>query len=292
MKVIQYYFLGCILTLLATKSFAQQVPAQNQFYVNPYIYNPAYVGGGNETILHTAFKSQWLGVEGAPFIGSATYQQSVNEKLKLGGFINAISEGPYNSYNLFATVGYSLKISEQYDQSIHFGLSVGLLFSTVNLNKFDDPSDPAVANTTSTFLPDGAVGISYSIANFKVGFALPRFAESSIFGGEGGDDIAPLNQMIYSLSYNYVLAKSNLALEPYLLYHVNNNLGNQLEGNVRIIYNNNIWLSAGYRQQYGTNLGLGAQLMDRYGLGYFYTLTAGRSRLPADSHELILSIVF
>ena len=45
-----------------------------QFYANPYLFNPAYVGINNQTELNLSYRQQWIGFKDAPVITGLNLQ--------------------------------------------------------------------------------------------------------------------------------------------------------------------------------------------------------------------------
>ena len=55
-----------ILVLCSFSGFAQQPIIFNQFYMNPYLYNPAYAGVEGHSVFYGLYQQQWSGINGAP----------------------------------------------------------------------------------------------------------------------------------------------------------------------------------------------------------------------------------
>ncbi len=296
MKTYIYtFFLAFIISLSAAPVSAQLLPVQNQFFVNPYVYNAAFATEAESANLYVAGKKQWLGVEGSPTIASVSYTHPLTSKMSLGGFVNNITEGPFNNLTALFTAGYDLQLSKQLDQHLYFGLSVGFNWNNLNTNKFDDPNDPAIANyTTSGINLEGAIGLVYSVEKLRVGISLPRINNAAFFANESGSvsTIEPLSRLIGSVSYTFEFEPSMIALTPYVLYHYNKRFDGQLEGMLQAAYNNKIRAGLGYRQNYGINCLIGANIGAMFNLNYIYTFTSSESDLLQDSHELVLGLRF
>lgn len=279
-----------ILIFCCSYVFAQTIPVQNMYFVNQYIYNPASLGKSDTDQFFASFKKQWIGVDGSPTIASLTYEKIFDERVSFGGTMNVLSEGPFNSVNALASASYELPISDFKNQKLRFGLSLGVNWNYVNVNRFDDPSDPALGNYTgSSILIDGAFGFSYTYDQIEVGFSSPRLSESGWFVQEpdGSTGYAPLDRLIFSGSYKYYTMGSKLELQPFILFHYDEYFQNQLEGMLLAKYNDLVQVGAGYRQHYGANFMIGLELGEQFNFNYFYTLSSANTALPQDSHELV-----
>ena len=73
------------LTLLSFQSFAQQDPQFTQYMYNMSVINPAYATS-EAAILNMGglYRTQWVGLKGAPKTGTFFAHTPVNDKIELG----------------------------------------------------------------------------------------------------------------------------------------------------------------------------------------------------------------
>ncbi len=78
-------FVGVFFWLCFTELHAQNYPVYNNFYVNPFLYNPAEALTEYSTI-YALHRQQWTNVEGAPVLSTLTFTTLLNEsRAGLGG---------------------------------------------------------------------------------------------------------------------------------------------------------------------------------------------------------------
>ena len=73
------------ITLVSLQSFGQQDPQFTQYMYNMSVINPAYATA-DEGILNLGghYRTQWVGLEGAPKTGSFFAHTPINNKIELG----------------------------------------------------------------------------------------------------------------------------------------------------------------------------------------------------------------
>ena len=62
-----------VLISLSLTGFSQQPQVYNQFFMNPYIYNPAYAGVEGHAAIFVMYRDQWTQIESAPKISHASF---------------------------------------------------------------------------------------------------------------------------------------------------------------------------------------------------------------------------
>ncbi|MDX2306280.1 MAG: PorP/SprF family type IX secretion system membrane protein [Microscillaceae bacterium] len=275
--------------LCCSLSQAQVVPLQNQFVVNPYMYNPAWAGNSDYMQFHGGFKKQWLGIEGSPSVATLSFEAPLNESLNLGANLINVTEGPWNYLNAQFGASYQIPLGYAGDHILRFGMSLGFRYSLFNINELDDPDDPALAGMPeSTFTPDGSFGLAYQFRNLQVGVSMPRFTEAIPLSSE--ITITPWYHLIGSASYKFDIGISGWAITPTLVYHREQEIEDQIEGFLKVSYQDKYWGGGSYRQDYGVTAFLGAEINEMFSLNYFYTFGNLSSPVANQSHELTLRV--
>lgn len=134
-------------------SFSQQIPQYSQFMVNPYLVNPALAGAENFIDIKLGYRSQWVGLDGAPstFYASAhtpigkaqvaqTHKGDYHNWHGVGGFVYQDQIGPWSTTSMNANYAYNLKVTNGGGYNTHhkdgMRLSVGT-FLGYSINKVD-----------------------------------------------------------------------------------------------------------------------------------------------------------
>ncbi|MEM9897415.1 MAG: PorP/SprF family type IX secretion system membrane protein [Bacteroidota bacterium] len=267
-----------VVTVLGVK--AQQFGIENQYFLNPWVYNPAQFDA-QQTVLSLSHRNQWAGLEGTPTITRLAFQNYNVGQAYFGLSLVYFSDGPFDTYESLASFGYKAQFSEV--TSLNFGLSLGYGSRNINLNELTDPSD--VDFTDASFL-QGNFGIHLKIGKASIGASIPRLLDESITANEFVGISSP---QLFLFSGSYMLeASANISIEPQLLYHINNNLNTkQFEVIGTAYYNDRIWAGAMFRQEFGASAHVGLNI-DKYDFGYIYSLGAVGANIQQASHEIVL----
>jgi len=287
-QLICLVFLGQLVTNIAQ---AQVATIQNQYYLNPYIYNPALLGSNDHTQLFLGVKKQWTGVEGAPTVATFTYEKPLENRASIGGRLVNVSEGPINSLSAQATLGYRLEVGlESY---LNFGMSLGFIYNAFNANALDAANDPLVQEQNNgVFNFDGGVGFSYHSGGLQLGLALPQFAAPRPFANNNDPqtNYSPWDYLIGSIVYK-LEPDLDWELVPMFLYHVQKGFNHQWEVALKTIYQKKVTIGGMYRQNAGLTAFAGFNLSDSFGFHYLYSFSSPTAQLPNDSHELVLRLI-
>ena len=139
-------------TLFCSVVLAQQESQYTQYMYNTMLFNPGYTGSREVGSFFGMFRTQWVGIKGAPTNGSISYHQPMENlrNVGLGGSIFRESIGPQKQTELAVDVSYTLNFE---NSKLAFGLvGSGSLFQIDydELRKQDN-TDVTLAGTESVF---------------------------------------------------------------------------------------------------------------------------------------------
>lgn len=276
-------------------SNAQQTPIYSQFFLNPYVYNPAFAGQNDRSVAFLSYRKQWIGIDGAPETSTLSFHTPAKRNIALGGLVYYDKRGLLKSTTISLSFTYKAFLSEQ--QFISFGLSGGVSMNNIQLDNINDPailSDPALFDLVDNNLsPNASFGLRYHVKGFNLGFSLPSLFKREVVGVEQFTtvELDPIKNYTIMGSYKFPLGNGSLELEPHVLYRVTETLPNQWEVLTVLHLRDLIWIGGSYRQEYGATALLGMNIKDMFSVGYAYefasTLVDG---LPDGTHEIQLRI--
>ncbi len=282
-----------ILVLCSFSGFAQQPIVFNQFYMNPYLYNPAYAGVEGHSVFYGLYQQQWSGINGAPTTMHGSFHAPLPGGIGIGFSGYNIEQGGLLSTTAGkASVSYLLTLDLKHN--IRFGLSVGGGSQMLDYGDLDDPFDPAyanIANNSAFGLAD--FGLTYHAGHFNFGFSIPNLISYDKFIDNDSSNpirIKPLDNLMLQTYFRGHLS-DNIAIEPHLVYRYNNYGTSQLEGTLLLHLFHVIWVSGTYREDMNIIGTAGVKLKGRFGLGYSYE--TGNLNIMNDlgpSHEIHLGI--
>ncbi len=298
--MIKRLLTSIIVTLGLLSVLHAQTPGHRpyrQFYANPYLFNPAYVGINNQTELNLSYRQQWVGFKDAPVITGLNLQLPANNRVAIGFNLASDKQVLLRNSTFMATFGYVVPIAE--NQSLRFGLSGGVGMNNIDMSAEElNANDPAVINASNNnFYVDGNVGVVYTHSGLKLGFAFTELFESNSFNHDTFSKFAfsNLRNRLYSMSYRFnVGVMQNFAIEPYVLYRQSaDGLQDAWEAASVVYYKDKFWTGAGYNQNNGLALFLGMNLKDKLKVNYSYEFPPFKSGVTATSaHELHLTLSF
>ncbi len=259
---------------------AQQPQVYNQFFMNPYVYNPAYAGVEGHTALFLMYRQQWTNIQGAPQTSHASFHVPLQGGIALGATSFNVTQGLLSTSAGKVSVGYLLNVDRTH--FVRLGFSIGGGINSVNITKFDSPDDPAFNNflDQNSFLI-GDFGVTYHFGHFNAGFAIPNlFTYDVVTQTEVAPiKVTPLDNVLFKMNYRGHIS-DNFAIEPHFIYRFSEVVPHQFEGALIAHLKHIVWVGAAYRQDDGI-IGLtGAKVKEKIGIGFAYEL--GNSNISTE----------
>ncbi len=276
--------------------FAQQLPHFSQYYLNDYLINPAVAGTRPYFEGKSAHRYQWEGITDAP----RTYTLSAhgptkNQKMGLGGYLFTDHVGPTRRTGFNLSYAYHLKINESLNLSL--GLSAGVLQfmidgSKITLRESDD--DIITNGVQSVLLPDAGFGFYLYHEKYYFGFSSPQLLNSRVtFFKDGRNPEGTLpSHFFVNGGYRFVLDE-DFTIEPSVFVKYVKPAPVQMEGTLRIIYQDKLWLSGTYRDKDAITASLGYLINNSFTIAYAYDFTTTNLKnYSTGTHELMVGVRF
>ena len=310
MRYFFNYTIGLLLSVCCVPVHAQNYPVYNNFFVNPFLYNPAEALTEYTTI-YALHRQQWMNVEGSPVTSGLTFTTLLNEsRAGLGGKITSYRRGLLNTTDFSLTYAYGIPTGQK--NWLFFGLSGGAISNSIDLTKVSDPNDPAIATyLANNIQPAASFGMLYrSGSGLNIGVSLPQLFPS-VFNSDASFSeltVSPTDNVFFTIYYKRKVESKIVSrnkgglkqkvrtqeaiapLEFYLNYKYSKYGNSQFEFLAKLNLTQNFWLGGSYRLPYGFtgNLGINVQ---RFTFGYSYE----PGNQPADgfsqgTHEVILGL--
>ncbi len=266
-------FLLAVLVFAPFFCISQQPQVYNQFFMNPYIYNPAYAGVEGHATFFVSYRDQWTNIESAPQLTDVSFHVPLKGGIALGGAAFNISQGLLNTSAAKVTGAYLINIDKTH--FLRFGMSIGAGINSVNLNELaDGADDPAIAGflDQSSFLL-GDFGVTYHFGHFNVGMALPNlFSYNPITQTEfSSPEFSPTDNILFKANYRGHIS-DDFAFEPHIIYRYSNVIPHQYEAVLIAHLYHIVWVGGSYRQDSGIIALAGTKIKESFGLGLSYEL--------------------
>jgi type IX secretion system PorP/SprF family membrane protein len=274
--IVLLAIIGCCLS----KVNAQNYPVYGNYYLNPYLYNPAEAATEN-TYLFLDYKRQWLGFEGAPALGTASFNTLLDHKRAgIGAKLSNYKRGILSTTDISLSYCYGLLLNKQ-KSTFFFGMSAGSITASVDKSKVStgDLTDVVLQNFgQNNIQPTANFGMLLRTSKgLNFGLVIPQlfapdFDQQSNYGATR---VSPTDNIILSFYYKKIVdgklvnrkkrgirakvktADAAAPIELYTLYKYSAYGTSQAEATVKINFSPNLWLAGGYRQSYGFTAGGG-----------------------------------
>ncbi len=286
-RVVAFLLTLCPLILNAQTDIQLSHQLFNRVY-----YNPAAAGASQYINGSLIARQQWTGFSGAPktiVFSTDGYLPKIKSGLGVSAVVDKL--GIENSINVNFAYSYHIRLAAKTNLSL--GLSVGILYRSVDKDKaiFADPSDPNVGlylQDDSKIEPDFNFGIELNHENFTFGAAVTHLSNPSI---TKKDLVSGRHFYLYG-RYRIELTE-DWDLVPTLAAQ-NNNKSFQMEANAMAFYKKRYWAGASYRvndELKGESVVamVGLYIIDFLKLGYAYDINVGDiGSYSSGSHEIML----
>lgn len=289
-QIITYGSFAVLYLLLIGGVHAQQDPQYTQYMYNTMTINPAYTGSPGTLQANLLYRSQWVGVEGAPETQSfGIHSPLANEKLAVG--LNVVNDNIGPSSELFFSGNFSYTIQTSYNTKLAFGVKAGLKVLNIDFSEgiFYDETDILLSNNVQNkILPTVGAGMYYYSDKWYVGLSVPNFFRSDYY-----DDIEEAvlsNRLHYYVIGGYVFNLSdNLKFKPAALAKIVSGAPISFDISANFLFQEMFTFGVSYRYDDSVNALIGLQVFDSFFVGYSYDYTTTDFRKYNDgSHEIIL----
>ena len=292
MRHFKWFILSLI--LLPSLTRAQDHANFTQFFLNPYLLNPSYVGVDGQPALSIIYRKQWMTIDGAPTLANFTFHTPVSPRVSFGFSLTNDTKGLLNNSSALLTFGYNIPVAEH--SFIRFGISGGGTWNTLDMNKLESlNSDPALVNILeSNASITGNAGISFHIKSFQLGASMPTMFSPSYMSRDAFNitEIKPFQSIIINASNRFYFSDDKHVFEPYALYRISADLPPQFEFAGILHLNHLIWLGASYKQDFGISALGGIKLKNSLAIGASFSLeNSGTNELNSPTFEISLNLL-
>jgi len=311
------YGLLLLLLLSISNGYAQQTIQFSQYVFNGLAVNPAYAGYKEDWTASLSFRSQWVGIDGAPRTGTASFDgltRNPNKKVGLGFVATTDRLGAQNTSSVYGNYAYRLQLDDEDTKRLSFGLGFGVTQYNLDGTKFNptDPGDGVIPlGNQSKLTPDFRFGVYYYTPKFYLGASV-----LDLLSGLGKDTVTSdsykvLRQVrhLYLTGGLMLPLSESLDLKPTFMLKEDFKGPTNLDLNAFLLINKTVWLGASYRT--GVKLWKKSNLQrdldqsdaisgivefyitDRFRVGYSYDYTTSKlANYQQGSHEISVSISF
>lgn len=286
-----------LLTVAVTVSYGQQEAMYSQYMFNTLAINPAYAGSRNLTSATILYRSQWVGIEGAPKTATFTIDAPVNNK-KVGLGLQIFSDkiGIVNTTGAYASYAYRLRMEKG---TLSFGLQGGASqyradFTSVQLNS-GSAFDPSFQQNVNKVLMNFGAGIYYNSDRFYMGLSSPQLLNNKLTDFNVESDNSFRGQalhLFFATGYVFPLGE-DFDLKPSVLIKGVQGAPIEADLNATLWIKNTIAFGAQYRTKADIAALVEFQVSPQIRLGYSYDRSVTKLvNFNSGSHEIMLRYEF
>ena len=286
--------------IMASGVNAQQDAQYTQYMYNTLSVNPAYAGSRGQLRFAGLYRSQWVGLDGAPETFTINLHSPIrNSRLGYGVSIvnDNIGDGVVQETYLDAVVSYTIDLAM--DAKLSFGLKAGGNMLSLDFNGLRNFDQEVVNqnNIDNRFTPNFGLGVYYHTDKFYAGLSAPNVLESEYFdndnSGDGVNFLSAERMNIYLITGYVFDIGADLQFKPALLTKAVSGAPLQVDLSASFLFANKFSFGAAYRWDAAVSGLVGFQVTDQIMLGLAYdreTTELGGTQFNDGSFEVFLRL--
>ncbi|WP_317045760.1 PorP/SprF family type IX secretion system membrane protein [Hanstruepera ponticola] len=285
-----------ILVFVLSVSFtqAQQDPQYTQYMYNMNVVNPAYAGSYDGIAVGALYRSQWVGLDGAPNTGTLAVHAPVGRRVGLGfSFIND-EIGPVRENNAYADFSYTLPIGN--DNKLAFGVKAGATFHKIGLIGLDviDANDPFLQENVDAVTPNVGAGVYFYKPNeYYISVSMPNMLNSVHLDATNGTKVGSETQHLFAAAGYVFNLSDNFALKPHGLLKVAFDAPVSFDLNANLFMYNIVEVGVGYRLEDSFSGMINFMVAPNLRIGYAYdSIRSDLNIATTSSHEIFINFDF
>ena len=289
MKINFKYVLIVVFFIICFTSIAQQDPQFTQYMYNTMAVNPGYTGSRGHLSLIGVYRTQWVGLEGAPTTQSLAIHGPLGRNVGLGFSVINDQLGPANEIFVDGNFSYTLRFKK--NRRLSFGFKVGIRNLNIDFSKgiLNEGGDPIFGqNINNRHLGTIGAGLYYHTNKGYFGLSIPNFLTTKQY-----DDLEAsiaVEEIHYFLIGGYVFnLNSNLKFKPSTFVKAVPGAPLIFDVSANFLINEKFTAGLSYRWDDSISALVGLQISKRLDIGYAYDYTTTEIRnFNNGSHEIFL----
>lgn len=280
-----------ILTMLSVfGAIAQQDPQYTQYMYNTLSVNSAYAGSLGHLAITGIYRTQWVGLEGAPNTQSFTLDTPLGKNVGLG--LSVVSEeiGPSEEQYLDANFSYTIPSGQTHKLS--FGIKGGGRVINIDWTKgsYRDPDVQFRENITNKFLPVVGAGLYWHGERDYIGLAVPNFMTRERYNYDDiADDLVNERMHLYLIGGIVFDLSAHTKFKPAAMVKYVAGAPLIADFSANFMFNNCVTLGVSYRTADSVSALASLQITPQFLVGYAYDYTTTElQNYNSGTHEIML----
>ena len=299
-SVIMRTLLFSAITLTTLSAFSQQDPIFSQYMFNPFVVNPAYAGSRDAVSTVLLYRTQWVGVNGAPTTGSLSMHAPVKATSMAWG-VNIMSDqiGPTSTTFVQGTYAYRLRLLGGRLAMAVRGGYFSSVYDKSTLDFDDDSDNKNEGGAIRAGVPNFDFGLYYHTPVFFLGIASthinqPSFKFSDQMSLNGGTNNFEINMQPHLvLSSGFVFnVNDGLKFKPSVYAKVMQNAPLNVDVNLSLLIKKKVWLGISYSSDGSVAGMIELNATDFIRIGYAYDIWMTQDINRMSTHEIFIGYDF
>lgn len=299
-KQFKSIFAVLLVVVCVQFSYGQQDAQYTQYMYNTLSINPAYAGSRDVLSFVGLYRSQWVGLDGAPTTYTASLHSPVGNKVGLG--LNLVRDEIFISNETYIdlTFSYTLDVTDR--SKFAFGLKAGAHLldidparSNTGASNGGDVSAGTQLNIDNKFSPQFGLGGYYYTDDYYIGFSAPNILETEHFDESTTNSLSVARERVnFYLIGGYVFdINESLDLKPAVLFKAVNGAPLQADLSLNALIKEKLTLGVAYRWSAALSAMAGFQISDQLMIGFGYDRESTElNQFNDGSYELMLRYEF
>jgi len=287
-------FVTLISATFAIESNAQQDAQYTQYMYNTMSVNPAYAGSRDAISMTGLYRTQWVGLDGAPDTQTFNIHSPIGDSEKVGLGLSIINDNIGPTRETYFDIDFSYTINTSDEGRLSFGIKGGghlLNVAYSELSQFNNGDQLLQSDIENKFSPNVGAGIYYRKGDrWYVGLSAPNLLETKHFD-ESSLSVANEQINLYLIGGYVFDINSDLKLKPAVLFKGVKGAPLQADLTLNALLKEKLTLGLAYRWSAAVSALLGYQLTDKLMLGLAYdreTTDLGNTQFEQGSYEVFL----
>jgi len=281
-------------SIFALESTAQQDAQYTQYMYNTMSVNPAYAGSREVISMAGLYRTQWVGLDGAPDTQTFNIHSPIGENKKVGLGLSIINDNIGPTHETYFDIDFSYTVNTSEEGRLSFGLKAGghlLDIAYSELSQFNGGDPLLQSDIENRFSPNFGAGIYYRKGDrWYVGLSAPNILETKHFDESALSEARERLNLYFIGGYVFDI-NSDLKLKPAVLFKSVAGAPLQADLTVNALLKEKLTLGLAYRWSAAFSALVGYQLTDKLMLGLAYdreTTALGNTQFESGSYEVFL----
>lgn len=287
--------LALLLLFCSASVFAQQDAQYTQYMHNTININPAYAGSRGVVSVFGLYRTQWVGLDGAPETSTLSVNTPLNNsRLGLGFSLVNDKIGPTNENDFSVDLSYSIQTSAEAKLSFGIKGSANIFNLDPNKLRMENEGDPQFSNFRNKFTPNVGAGVYYHSDKGYIGLSVPNFIQTNRY--DDNDYAIYKEQINYYLIGGYVFNLDHyemIKFKPAAMVKMVEGSPLQIDISGNFMFNEKFVAGVSYRWSAALSAMAGFQINKSMYIGYAYDRETTRlNNYNSGSHEIFLRFEF